>query len=284
MSVSATESGASSEVSEDLLERYILSKVGERKEDGNDIIEGLGEAATEGPGVSRGQVSPPIKGTVDSGEVLAEVGPNGTVHIDSSGTLTTSVKVTRAPDTSKRSRRGGGILHLNEGQEDERNLEVQQLLRQPRYFDTIPNLMEEVGSTCYKCGQVGHIAKDCTNAARPRPCWLCAKYGHDARDCPNRICFKCQRMGHMSKDCPHSGAQSWKDPVCLRCGRADCRSAGKGDYHRWMTLSMCAAWYVGPGATCAVRMLLEPHSSSPAQTVGLRGTWLRNATVIYPHI
>lgn len=54
------------------------------------------------------------------------------------------------------------------------------------YFD--PDF-EEAGRRCFKCGGRGHMARDCTNAAKERPCFLCAQLGHDSRDCPSSECL-----------------------------------------------------------------------------------------------
>ncbi|CAI7834033.1 unnamed protein product, partial [Closterium sp. NIES-53] len=50
--------------------------------------------------------------------------------------------------------------------------------------------------TCHRCGQPGHICKDCKN------CDSCGKPGHRRRECPEAPkCEICGRGGHAAKDC-----------------------------------------------------------------------------------
>ncbi|CAI7909129.1 unnamed protein product [Closterium sp. NIES-54] len=50
--------------------------------------------------------------------------------------------------------------------------------------------------TCHRCGQPGHICKDCKN------CDSCGKPGHWRRECPEAPkCEICGRGGHAAKDC-----------------------------------------------------------------------------------
>ncbi|KAK9786699.1 hypothetical protein WJX73_010188 [Symbiochloris irregularis] len=104
-----------------------------------------------------------------------------------------------------------------------------QLLRASRYFD---DNFEASGIRCFRCGESGHVAKDCNQAEKQKPCNLCAQYGHVQRHCPNALCFRCQRPGHMARDCPNKKEDIDNAVVCLRCGRGDCESAGKADFVR----------------------------------------------------
>lgn len=60
-------------------------------------------------------------------------------------------------------------------------------LRVPRYFDSEDVLLAaSAGPRCHRCGEKGHIARECRGTPKLRPCHLCAEIGHDANACPNQ--------------------------------------------------------------------------------------------------
>ena len=91
-------------------------------------------------------------------------------------------------------------------------------------IDTFGDDSSNMDRNCYKCGQPGHMSRDCTQGGSGA-CYNCGLEGHISRDCPeprkggsgSRGCFTCGLDGHMSKDCPNrSGGGSRTG--CFNCG------------------------------------------------------------------
>ena len=59
--------------------------------------------------------------------------------------------------------------------------------------------------TCYKCGEVGHVADDCQQEERLT---INVKPGHESNDCPDpkqntaKQCYSCD-VGHIQTECPN---------------------------------------------------------------------------------
>ena len=73
-----------------------------------------------------------------------------------------------------------------------------------RYFEP---RREDKAIVCRRCGEEGHMGRDCTNAATKQPCFLCGGVGHISRLCPSQRCWKCFGTGHQVRACKHRGSK-----------------------------------------------------------------------------
>ncbi|KIK65301.1 hypothetical protein GYMLUDRAFT_239846 [Collybiopsis luxurians FD-317 M1] len=59
---------------------------------------------------------------------------------------------------------------------------------------------------CFKCGNLGHIAENCSS--EQRLCYNCRQPGHESSACPSprsvsaKQCYSCGGVGHIQAECP----------------------------------------------------------------------------------
>ena len=77
---------------------------------------------------------------------------------------------------------------------------------------------------CFKCGNLGHIAENCSS--EQRLCYNCRQPGHESSACPSprtvaaKQCYTCGGVGHIQADCPSLRLQQQNgNQKCYNCGR-----------------------------------------------------------------
>lgn len=122
------------------------------------------------------------------------------------------------------------------------------------------SLEKDISTICYRCGGVGHIEANCSNAAKPKPCPLCGSTEHPIYQCPcKQICFNCGTPGHVSRACPYQRGLPRRVccSICLYPGhhRTECRANRNYIYQQGaidiMNGSDSLKWFHGlRGITC----------------------------------
>ncbi|EIM87809.1 uncharacterized protein STEHIDRAFT_24788, partial [Stereum hirsutum FP-91666 SS1] len=75
---------------------------------------------------------------------------------------------------------------------------------------------------CFKCGNLGHIAENCSS--EQRLCYNCRQPGHESSACPSprtvssKQCYSCGGVGHIQAECPSLRVQGGNQK-CYNCGR-----------------------------------------------------------------
>lgn len=80
---------------------------------------------------------------------------------------------------------------------------------------------------CYRCGEKGHIARNCYMEAKTT-CMFCLGEHHHS-ECTDKLCYRCNQTGHVSQSCKANGIKCNK---CRKVGHVerDCGTILMLDY------------------------------------------------------
>lgn len=67
-------------------------------------------------------------------------------------------------------------------------------------------------TVCYKCGEVGHVSRDCAQE-QERGCIYCGA-SHRGRPCDYLLCDNCLRLGHTYRFCRDRQQGHWPCSAC----------------------------------------------------------------------
>ncbi|KAL8279327.1 hypothetical protein RQP46_008364 [Phenoliferia psychrophenolica] len=78
---------------------------------------------------------------------------------------------------------------------------------------------------CFKCGEINHIAEQCSSPARL--CFNCKEEGHESNACPQernpgtKQCYSCGGVGHLQAECPSLRVGGFLNggTKCYACGQ-----------------------------------------------------------------
>ncbi|OLL26427.1 Cellular nucleic acid-binding [Neolecta irregularis DAH-3] len=70
------------------------------------------------------------------------------------------------------------------------------------------------GSECYKCGEVGHVARQCNSGFGEGRASGAGGGGGYGRDAPRITCYCCGGTGHMARECMQG-----QQKKCYACGK-----------------------------------------------------------------
>ena len=130
--------------------------------------------------------------------------------------LRTESKANQSPEIESQVLSLNPAPMLGGGNRGHGRLNPQYALESQANFGTTPGAPGQQSFSCFRCGQVGHMAKNCSMQ----------EFQKSGAQAP--VCFKCRKPGHISRFCQSGQANSAKpkldqqmtisQEVCQRCG------------------------------------------------------------------